>query len=245
MTGRLILAELIRSVYDVRIWCLGVIGIGFSCLILWGGDTLPENLAAEQVSMLCDGVAGGFTFFSLFCLLLGGIVVTRDYSSSLVARQARLGSVEVQLVVAKVATVVIWCAIWTTLMVATGIIVGAIRLSALDFGWQTSRSWGVLLGGNLIAGVACGLCGAFLGFITRSTVVTVLLQLAVVLFAAALLAKLSVAQYIHPGLVAALSFGTGDIAKLSFGKAVAVEAAWCAAFLAATVVAIRVRESQS
>ena len=245
MTGRVILAELNRSVYNIGIWCLGVIGIGFTCLILWGGDRLPEGLTAEHVPMFCDGTAGGFTFFSLFCLLLGGMVVTGDYSSSLAARQARLGPAELALVLAKVVTTVIWCAIWTTLMVCTGIIMGAIRLATIDLEWQTSHHWGVLLGGNLIAGVACGLCGAFLGFLTRSTVITVLLQLAVVLFAASLLAKMSIAKFIHPGLVAALAFGTSDIAKLSFGQAVAMESAWVAAFLLAAVIARRIRESQS
>ena len=245
MTGRLILAELVRSVYSIGIWCLGVIGIGFTCLTLWGGNALPEGLTAELVPAFCDGTASGFTFFSIFCLMIGALVVTRDYSSSLTARQARVGTGEVGLLAAKALTAVIWCAVWTTAMVAAGIIMGAIRLAGVDLWWQTSHHWGVLLGGNLIAGVACGLCGAFFGFVTRSTVVTILLQLAVVLFAAPFLTRLSLAQYIHPGLVAALSSGTSDIAKLTFGKAAAMEAAWCAAFLAAAIIAMRIRESQS
>jgi len=241
---RLTLADLARSRHAVALWALAVAGIAFTCVMTWALFPLPASMGAADVRPYCDSVLGAFSLFSLFCMIMAGVMVTRDYDSSIIAREAQMVG-NGGLVVVKALTCLVWCAVSSLVMVGTNMALLRIRLSQQGFTWDASHGFFAILGGNLVLAIASGFCGVGLGFVLRSTIGTVLVQVLAVYVLTPFLARFSILAYIHSGLGTSLTFGATTIDKLAFWQACLVEAGWCAIFFAAALVIMRIRPSRS
>jgi len=241
---RLTLADLVRSRHTVALWAVAAGGIAFTCVMTWAMLPLPSPMLAADVRPYCDSFLGTFASYSLFSMIMSGVLVTRDYDSGIIAREARM-AVAGGLIAVKALTSIVWCAASTLVMIGANLALLQIRLSQRGLTWDASHGVFAVLGGNLVLAIASSLCGVGLGFVLRSTIGTVLVQVLAVYVLTPFLIRFSVAAYIHLGLGASLIFGLTTIDKLAFWQACLVEAGWCAVFLAAALVTMRVRSSRS
>ena len=241
---RLTLADLARSRHTVALWAVAAGGIAFTCVMTWAMFPLPSPMLDTDVRPYCDSVLGALSLYSLFCLIMSGVVVTRDYDSGIIAREARMAG-DGGLVAVKALTSVVWCAASTVVMVGANLALLYIRLSQQGFTWDASHGVLAILGGNLVLAIASGFCGTGLGFVLRSTIGTVLIQVLAVYVLTPFVARFDVAAYIHSGLGTSLTFAATTIDKLAFWQACLVEAGWCAVFFAAALITMRIRPSRS
>jgi len=244
MIARLISAELIRSTRAPMLWAISSAGVVFTCALSWWGFKVPSELAGEDLASYGDMTLSSFGAYALFAMILGAVLVTRDYDSCVISRLYRVASTDSSLVLVKAAVAVVWCLSSAVVMTEANTGLWLFKMWREGFEWETTHTWFLILAGNLILAAASGLCGTALGFALRSTIVTVVLQIVAVLILLPQLLRFGMVEYIHNGLAAALLFTPTDD-KLAFWQACLVEVGWCAVFGAAALLMMRARSSVS
>lgn len=244
MIRRLIWAEMIRCVRTPTMWAIPLVGIAFTCVLSWWGYNIPSQMPDGGLTQYGDSTLGSFSTYSLFCMILGAVLVTRDYDTKIIARTVRVASGDYVLVAVKAVVAAVWSLCSTLVMTEANAILWISRLSRAGFDWQTTHGWALITSGALVLGAASGICGVALGFVLKSTPVTIVVEVVAVLILLPQLARFGLIKYVHYGLAVSLLFAP-SATTLCFWLACLVEAGWCVVLIAAALTVMRIRSSTS
>ena len=237
----LLRAELSRAFRDRLAWLIAAAGVFFCGLggaITWLDKTLSTP---DEVRLAGDSIGAAFTLFTIFCVPIGAMAVTGDYSSKLIGRIRRTGSILV-VMVGKSLPVGLFCLAANVVAIVASAVAALIALpSEHEFG--TNVAIWKMVGGSLIGCFLMTLFGCALGFAIRAWLPAILVGLGAV-FGSFPMDGTEVGKYLCWGpLVSSLTFDPAQPVRLPFWGAVADLAGICLVVYVVAFVVMSLRKS--
>ncbi|MEE6281375.1 ABC transporter permease [Georgenia sunbinii] len=188
----LVQAELKKIWTGKMWWVLLVIAVPWCAYIAYSFGVLETQEAGPvDPAALTRTVAQQWFQMHLFTSVLGVMAVTREYSSSTVARSVLLGGGRTRLFWSKTAAATIVAVLYGLLAVVLAVASAWVTLPLLDVEPVWSGELTLTLVGVLAASVLAAPWGAFLGWIFRNQVVAILVLLLLTLMVEPLLLQVN------------------------------------------------------
>jgi len=239
---RLLWAEILRTFQHRSLWITALIGFavtgGMSALFWVSRDVVSQ----EQAHAISDSTLPGcLAIYSLVCMLMGGLAVTRDYQWSWMGRMSRFTGPGGLLAV-KYAAMIVFAIVAGAL--STLVCMSVVVLSApKGYSLETTESWWKIAAGAVLCCPLACVIGCAIGFMLRKWLVTILVLIAVFLVPIALDGTEAGKYVSWNTLAGSMTLDPGMDVKLSFWWAVLDAVGLCAVLSVAALVVMRLRES--
>ena len=177
----LISAEISRAFRDRLAWLIAAAGVLFCGLggsFIWSGKGITSTSSLEELQLAGDTVGAAFTLFTLFCVPIGTLAVTSDYSSKMIGRIRRTASIPV-VMVSKSLSAGLFCAATNILAIIASMVAA---LAALPSGQEFASNVPIwqMVAGSLLCSFLMTLFGCAIGFSIRAWLPAVLVAMAAV-----------------------------------------------------------------
>lgn len=182
-------AELHRQLSSITFSSLLAAAVAMNVVAMLGtlsasfAVTAPHATAAEHTAQIL-GLAFGATLFSM---IFGVLVATRDISSGFVVRQSFLGGGPVRHARTKALALLVPAVAFAVLAALTGIVVALVALPHYGVTADVTADGRLIVLGVLVAVTAATFFGYYLGWLVRGTIVALVLAVGWTLVAESLL----------------------------------------------------------
>ena len=237
----LLTAELARAFRDRLAWLIAAAGwffCGLGGAITWLDKDISTD---EQLRLAGDALGAAFTLFTIFCVPIGAMAVTSDYSSKLIGRIRRTGSTLV-VMVGKSLPAALFCAAANVVAIVAATVAA---LVALPDGHQFATNVAIwkMVAGSMICCFLMSAFGSAMGFAIRAWLPAILVGLGAV-FGSFPLDGTEVGKYLCWGpLVSSFTFDPTQPVRLPFWAAVADLAGICLVVYVVAFVVVSLRKS--
>ena len=236
-------AEIGRILTNRSIWLIALIGIALTAGLaatFWISRDVTSQDQAHQIS---DTVLPGcLVMYSLVCMIIGGLAVTRDYRWSWMGRMSRPVPGKTGVLAAKSAAVAVFSCVSGIVSILLCLII--VLAGAPDgYRLETTESLWKIAAGALLCCPLTGVMGVGIGFMLRNWLVVILVIIAV-LFGTAPLDETTAGQYLSwDSIAASLTLDPSISLKLPFWGALLDSIGLCVVLCAGAWLVMTLRES--